>query len=53
MQLIGTQILYFNRRVSRAEIAKRVALYEPRDISRICYEWFFDAVRLFKKRNQV
>ena len=47
MQLIGPQILYLNRRVSRAEIAKRVAYFDNNNLKKICRHWFYDAVICF------
>lgn len=44
MQSIGQQVLYWNRRVPRSEIAKRIARLRKVDIERICTEWFYDAV---------
>lgn len=44
MQLIGPQILYLNRRVSRAEIAKRVSYFDNKNLKKIARHWFYDAV---------
>ena len=44
MQSIGQQVLYWNRRVPRSEIAMRVANLTKRDIERTCYQWLYDAV---------
>ncbi len=46
MQSIGQQILYWNRRVPRSEIAKRVAKLNRRDVQEVCYKWFYDAVSI-------
>ena len=43
MQQIGTQLLYFNRRVTRTEIAQRVSHHDARFMKNLCYEWFYDA----------
>jgi len=43
LQLIGPQILYLNRRVHRAEIAKRVAFFDNNSMMKVCKEWLRDA----------
>lgn len=40
---IGQQILNFNRRVPRSEIAKRIAHFDAYHMKNLCYEWFYDA----------
>lgn len=47
MQSIGQQVLYWNRRVPRSEIAIRIANITVEDIKRVCYEYFYDAVLAF------
>eukprot|EP00826_Nyctotherus_ovalis_P005650 TRINITY_DN11287_c0_g1_i12.p1 TRINITY_DN11287_c0_g1~~TRINITY_DN11287_c0_g1_i12.p1 ORF type:complete len:349 (-),score=92.85 TRINITY_DN11287_c0_g1_i12:254-1300(-) len=44
MQTIGQQVFYWNRRVSRCEIAKRIARITPYDVVRTCYNWLYNAV---------
>ncbi len=44
MQSIGQQVLYWNRRVPRSEIAKRIANIQKRDVEKVCYHWFYDVV---------
>jgi predicted Zn-dependent peptidase len=43
LQLLGPQILYLNRKISRAEIAKRVAYINDQTLQKVAYEWFYDA----------
>lgn len=40
---IGQQVLYFNRRVPRSEVAKRIAHFDAYHMKNLCYEWFYDA----------
>ena len=40
---IGQQMLYFQRRVPRSEIAKRVAHIDNYHIKHMCNAWFYDA----------
>mmetsp|Transcript_36850 Transcript_36850/g.27257 ORF Transcript_36850/g.27257 Transcript_36850/m.27257 type:complete len:124 (+) Transcript_36850:1216-1587(+) len=43
MQQIGPQMLYFNRRIPRSEIAKRIAHIDGHIMKAVCNEWFYDA----------
>ena len=43
MQSIGPQILYLDRRVTRSEIAKRLAHLDKYHMKHLCYDWFYDA----------
>ncbi len=43
MQQIGPQMLYFNRRVPRSEIAERVSNLDANHIKNVCNEWFYNA----------
>jgi processing peptidase subunit beta len=40
---IGQQVIHFNRRVPRSEIAKRIASFDAYHMKNLCYEWFYDA----------
>lgn len=40
---IGEQILHLGRRVSRSEVAKRVAHLDAYHIKHLCNDWFYDA----------
>jgi len=43
LQLIGPQILYLNRRVTRSEIAKRVSFFDNKNLQKVCRHWLHDA----------
>jgi hypothetical protein len=43
MNQIGPQILNLNRRVSRSEVAKRVAHIDAYHIKQLSYKYFWDA----------
>ena len=51
MQSIGQQVLYWNRRVPRSEIATRIANIGKEELEKVCYNWFFDAVSTFAGIN--
>ena len=36
-------MLYLDRRVTKTEIAKRVAHIDKYHMKQVCYEWFYDA----------
>lgn len=40
---IAPQIIYWNRRVPRSEVAKRIAHIDGYHMKNLCYEWFYDA----------
>ena len=40
---IGPQVLYFNRRIPRSEVAKRIAHFDAYHMKNLCYEWFYDS----------